>query len=90
MGLVALPEGFKWDIRKSTAGGYLLVLLPADGYTWDFPLSNPYSEPTMAFYYAKVKNPKDKEQLYAAAREVLSVSLGPTTVIKPKVRRKDL
>ena len=89
MGLVALPEGFKWEIRKSTAGGYLLVLLPADGYTWDFTLCNPQAEPTMAFYYAYISDPKNDDQLTAAATTVLRTSLGPTTVIKPRVKRKE-
>ena len=85
--LPKLPPGFKWDIRKAHNGGFLLVLLPAEGYTWNFPLSRPGSPLDAAFYAVHLKNPRDAEELESAAKRVLSESLGPTCVIKPKVRK---
>lgn len=86
-----LPPGFKWDLRKSVgASGYILVLLPAEGYTWDFPLHNPSAKPTMACYSRGIQNPKDAEALHETARLLLAEVLGPTTVLKPRVRKLDV
>lgn len=82
-----LPAGFKWDLRKAFTGGFLLVLLPAEGYTWNFPLSRPDSPLDAAFYATPLKNPRDVEELESAAKRVLAESLGPTCIIKPKVRK---
>lgn len=86
-----LPEGFQWDLRKVPgASGYILVLMPAEGYTWDFPLHNPNAKPTMACYSRGIKNPKAEGALVEAAKLLLAEVLGPTTIIKPRVRKLDV
>lgn len=86
--LPKLPPGFEWDLRTSSPGEYILVLIPAEGYEWAFPL-NPNTPRDAVYYVTSVRKPASSEDLEAAAKNLLVESLGPTRVLKPKVRKKD-
>jgi hypothetical protein len=87
MSAPTLPDGFKWGLKKSARGGYLLMLIPADGYEWSFPRNNPNAPNDDAYFFAWVQNPKAKGALAEAGTAILRESLGSTTIVKPKVRK---
>lgn len=82
-----LPEGFKWHLRKSTRGGYLLVLIPAEGYEWNFPRCSQNAPVEDAYFFTWLKDPKASGAMEAGASKILRESLGSTTIVKPKVRK---
>lgn len=84
---VKLPEGLKWGIQESTIGGYLLKIIPAEGYTWDFPLCNPNGPTDHPYFAVHLKNPRDKEQTANAQERLLEDAYASSRVLKPKVRR---